>query len=224
MNARLIQIMRMLEGGPKHPSEIADVLGLSPITARRHIQRLRNKGYWIELDSSGRYFILGRVRSGEKGVIGVEYGKKMEDLEEEMEKAAYKYIVEGAVSGMMTKRDGKGEMRWRFTPSDVAEVLGVDEGMAGRILSRLENARYLRCFKSGKESVYPPSESWGIFHAFRDSRRISLFFGMLIHSTALNLSTAFSWPFTMAVTGHWGASRLSLPQTSLPNHLPGPKE
>ncbi len=166
MNARLIQIIRMLAGGPKHPEEIADRLGLSPITARRHIQRLRKKGYSIELDASGRYYVLGKDGSGRKGMVGMEYGKRIGHLQEEMEKAAYRYVLEGAVSGMMGSRT-KGEMVRRFTPSDVAEFLGVDEEVAESVLGHLEEAGYLRRFKSGTGPVYCPSEEFGIFQAFR---------------------------------------------------------
>ncbi len=165
MNARLIQIIRLLGQYPSSPSEIADRLGLSPVTARRHVQRLREKGYWIELDGSGRYFLLGRgCVSGSGEVAGLGYREKMKEIEEDMEKAAYQYVLEGTVSGMMGRRDEKGAWISRFTPEDVASHLGVDVDVAERVLLKLEKSRYVT--SHGRPPVYSPSEGWA-FHAFR---------------------------------------------------------
>jgi len=168
MKVRLFQIIRMLEVGPRSSGELADRLGLSTTTARRHVQRLRKEGYWIELDASGRYFLLGKgLERNHREEKGLGYGERIEGIEKEMEKAAYRYILEGTVSGMMARRNARGTMVSRFTPQDLADHLGVDVGVAERILQKLEEARYLiRYGRPKAAATYHPREGW-IYNAFR---------------------------------------------------------
>lgn len=154
--------------GPKSSGELADRLGLSTTTARRHVQRLRKEGYWIELDASGRYFLLGKgFEKKHREEKGLGYGERIEGIEKEMEKAAYRYILEGRVSGLLARRNAKGTMLSRFTPQDVASHLGVDVAVAERILQKLEEARYLgRCAGPKAAATHYPDEGW-MFDAFR---------------------------------------------------------
>ena len=95
------------------------------------------------------------------------YGERIKEIEEEMEKAVYRYILEGTVSGMMSRRNEKGEMVSRFTSQDIANQLGVDSEGAMGVLLKLEEKRYLTRYGSPKgDAAYYPREGW-IFEAFR---------------------------------------------------------
>ncbi len=166
MNARLIQVIRFLRQRPMTAQEIADELDLSPTTARRHVQRLRERGFWIEIDGAGRYHVLGRgTPEKREKVDGLSFREKTEALDREMERAAYTYVLEANVSGLMGKQTEDGKIVWRCGSTEVAKALDVDVETAGRILARLEDRGLVDRCGGPKGTRYHPREAW-IYNAF----------------------------------------------------------
>ncbi len=159
MKPRLIQILQALSLRPMTIQEIADRLGgLSPVTVRRHLQRLRKQGYWIEIDQTGRYFIMGRNNEKAAPSAMSSLGERAESLEAELEKAVYSYILEGRISGIVAKKDNDAGWVYRFTPEDVATHLGIRRDVAERVLLRLEERRWLRRDHSPSGFYYFPEQ------------------------------------------------------------------
>jgi len=143
--------------------EMADRLGgLSPVTVRRHLQRLRREGYWIEIDQTGRYFIMGRSVARQTQTDSSQdlssLGERAESLETELEKAVYRYILEGRITGIVAKKREDGGWVYRFTPEDVSSHLGIKRDVAERILLRLEERRWLRRDHSPSGFYYFPEQ------------------------------------------------------------------
>ena len=158
MSVRLIQILRLLKKSPMDAEEIASTFGFSPITARRHVQRLRDRGYDIQIDKNGRYFVLGQGKYVKGDKMKLTFAEKTEALETDMERAAYRYVLETQVSGVVATRKEDGEVVWRCNPLGVAKALGIDDQTAQRVLDRLESKRYLCRYGGTNGPVYSPCE------------------------------------------------------------------